>query len=463
MKKDQDHVDFKELHSTVDQKGKRRWIYALKPEGKWYNYRTYLSYIYLLLFFAIPFLKINGNPIFLFNIPKGEFVFFTVLFTPQDFVMFGLGMLIFIFIVIVFTMIYGRLFCGWVCPQTIFLEMVFRKIEYWIEGNANRQRVNDSKNWTTELIVRKGLKHFVFLLVSFAVSNTFLLYIIGRDEWIQLVTDPIGKHIGGLVAIIFFTLAFYAVFAFVREIVCTVICPYGRLQGVLVDSHTLAISYDYLRGEPRTKHKTSDYGGDCIDCNLCVQVCPTGIDIRNGSSQLECTQCSACIDACNMMMEKVKRPTGLIKYASAANIESRLNFSLTNRVKVFSTILAVLIGLLGWIIISRSVVDITILKVPGQVMKVNDDGSVSNFYSMKLTNKGKKPITFNVVLDENKGVIEGVGHHPDSVLPDTKIDYLFFVTVPADFSKDRKTKVKVQVLSGEKIVLKKKLDFIMKL
>jgi len=463
MKKDQDKVDFKELHSTVDVKGKRKWIYALKPEGKWYNYRTYLSYIYLILFFVIPFIRIDGNPLFLFNIPKGEFVFFTVLFTPQDFVMFGLGMLIFIFIIIVFTMIYGRLFCGWVCPQTIFLEMVFRKIEYWIEGNANKQRVNDHKNWSGELIVRKAIKHFIFLFVSFAVSNTFLLYIIGREEWFKLVTDPIGEHVAGLVAIIFFTLAFYAVFAFVREIVCTVVCPYGRLQGVLVDNHTLAISYDYVRGEPRTKHKTDEFGGDCIDCNLCVQVCPTGIDIRNGSSQLECTQCSACIDACNMMMEKVKRPTGLIKYASAANIESGLNFSLTNRVKAFSAILAILVGLLAWILISRSVVDITVLKVPGQVMRQNDDGTVSNLYSMKLTNKGKKSLSFNVFLEESKGKIEEVGHRPDSILPDTKIDYLFFVTMPSDFSSDRKTKVKINVLSGGKSIFSRRLDFIMKL
>ena len=195
-------VDFKDRISTVDSKGKRKWIYALKPEGTWYNYRSYLSYFYLIVFFVLPFLSINGSPILMFNFPKAEFVIFTVVFTPQDFVMFGLAMLTFIFIIIVFTMIYGRLFCGWVCPQTVFLEMVFRRIEYLIEGNANIQKLNDSKPFNLERGVRKILKHLVFLFVSFLISNTFLLYIIGKDEWLTLISDPLKYHIIGLISIL---------------------------------------------------------------------------------------------------------------------------------------------------------------------------------------------------------------------------------------------------------------------
>jgi len=458
-----DKEDFRELHSSVTAIGGRKWMYALKPEGKWYNYRSYISYFYLVLFFTLPFVSFGGHPLFQFNIIKGEFYFFSVLFTPQDFVMFGLGMLIFIFIVIVFTMIFGRLFCGWVCPQTIFMEMVFRKIEYWIEGNGNRQKVNDHKKWTTELILRKGLKHSIFLLISFAISNTFLMYIIGERELFKIIREPINEHLPGFIALIFFTLVFYAVYAFVREIVCTVVCPYGRLQGVLVDSHTLSVSYDYVRGEPRTKHKTEEFGGDCIDCNLCVQVCPTGIDIRNGSSQMECTQCTACIDACNMMMSKVKRPLGLIKYASASNIESLEKFGLTTRVKTFLVILIALIGLLTLILATRKIVDVTVFKVPGQVLRYNQDGTVSNLYSMKITNKGKLTIPITLILDHPTGKIETIGHKPDSLFAESKIDYLFFVTLPADKSSGRKSKINVKLLSDSKQLYLGNLDFILKL
>lgn len=463
MKGNSDKDNFRELHSSVTAVGGRKWMYALKPEGKWYNYRSYISYFYLILFFTLPFISVGGHPLFQFNILKGEFYFFSVLFTPQDFVMFGLGMLIFIFIVIVFTMIFGRLFCGWVCPQTIFMEMVFRKIEYWIEGNGNRQKLNDHKEWTTELILRKGFKHFIFLLISFAISITFLMYIIGERELFLIIQEPIKDHLTGFIALIFFTLVFYAVYAFVREIVCTVVCPYGRLQGVLVDSHTLSVSYDYVRGEPRTRQKTEEFGGDCIDCNLCIQVCPTGIDIRNGSSQMECTQCTACIDACNMMMAKVKRPLGLIKYASASNIESLEKFGLTSRVKTFLLILIALIGLLTLILATRKIVDVTVFKVPGQVLRYNQDGTVSNLYSMKITNKGKLTIPITLVLDQPVGIIETIGLKPDSLFTESKIDYLFFITLPVNKSDGRKGKVNIKLMSNSKQLYSGNLDFILKL
>lgn len=463
MKPPVDPVDFKELHSTVTQKGKRKWVYALKPEGKWYNNRSILSYFYLIAFFTMPFIVINGNPLFKFDISKGEFYFFTVLFTPQDFAMFGLGMLIFIFIVIIFSMIFGRLFCGWVCPQTIFLEMVFRKIEFWIEGNGNKQYINDHKNWNNELIIRKVIKHLIFLFISFLISNTFLLYIIGRDDWFHLIQDPIKNHFGGFIAIIIFTIVFYSVFAFVREIVCTVVCPYGRLQGVLVDKNTLSVSYDYKRGEPRTKHKTDHFGGDCIDCNLCVMVCPTAIDIRNGSSQLECTQCSACIDACNLMMNKIKRPLGLIKYASVSNIEENAKFSFTPRIKTFSGILGILILALTTILVTRDSLDVTILKVSGQILRDNPDGSVSNLYTLKLTNKSTKDLPFALKVDGTIGTIENVGTLPEIIKANSKIDCLFFITLPKDHNGSRKTNVRVKLLSNGIERSTKNLDFIRRL
>ncbi len=441
---------FRTRHSTIDDKGKRKWIYALRPKGTLYRYRSYLSYVYLVLFFTLPFIVVNGNPLFQFNLLEGEFTFFGVLFTPQDFVMFGIGMLIFIFFIIIFTLVYGRIFCGWICPQTIFMEMVFRKIEYLIEGDANKQRLNNAKKWTTELYIRKTVKHTIFLLISFLISNTFLAYIIGKDELFHIMRDPLSKHIGGFIAIIFFTLVFYAVYALIREIVCTVICPYGRLQGVLLDRNSIVVAYDHKRGEPRSKRKEETHG-DCIDCGMCINVCPTGIDIRNGT-QLECINCTACIDACNMMMEKAHRAKNLITVASENNIAKGEKFRLTYRIKTYSAILLLLIGVLTVLIITRTTFDATILRVPGQLMQKNADGTISNLYRIKVTNKSNKDLPYRMVATNPNIKIERVGAAMDTLRARKLQEETFFLKVPESEIKDRKTNYEIKLISGNKVM-----------
>ncbi len=451
--------DFRSLHSTVNAKGKRNWIYALKPQGKLYQYRTYLSYVYVLLFFSMPFMRVDGNPLFQFNIPQGEFIFFGSLFTPQDFIMFGLGMIIFILFVVIFTLIYGRFFCGWVCPQTIFMEMLFRKIEYLIEGDGNKQKINNGKKWTTELYIRKTIKHIVFLLLSFAISNTFLSYIIGTEQLFKIMTEPVSNHLGGFIAIVFFTLVFYTVYAFVREIVCTVICPYGRLQGVLLDKNSIVVAYDYLRGEPRNKKKTAEGAGDCIDCGMCVNVCPTNIDIRNGT-QLECVNCTACIDACNMMMKKVNRPENLIKFASENQIASGKKFEFTYRIKAYSGVLVVLMVLLGVLIVTRTTFDATILRVPGQGMQENQDGTISNLFRIKVTNKSNKDLPYRLVALDKDVKIERIGQTLDTLRARQLAEETFFIKVDSNKIKHRKETYEIQLLSGNKVITTKKAIFI---
>jgi len=246
----QSEENFRDKISTVVHKGKRKWMYVFQPKGKLYNLRTYFSIVYLVLLFGLPFFKWNGNPLFLFNITQSKFIFFGQVFLPQDFILFGIGMLVFLLFVVVFTLIFGRVFCGWACPQTIFLEMVFRKIEYWIEGPANKQQTADAKEWTSEMYIRKTIKHVVFFTLSFIIANTFLSYIIGLDELMKIIKEPISMHVLGFTMLMIFTFLFYAVYAFVREISCIVICPYGRLQGVLLDRNSIVVIYDYLRGEP---------------------------------------------------------------------------------------------------------------------------------------------------------------------------------------------------------------------
>ena len=451
--------DFRSLHSTVDNKGKRNWVHALQPKGKLYQYRTYLSYVYVLLFFTMPFIRIDGNPLFQFNIPQGEFTFFGSLFTPQDFIMFGLGMIIFMLFIVIFTLIYGRFFCGWVCPQTIFMEMIFRKIEYLIEGDGNKQKINNAKKWTTELYVRKSIKHIVFLAVSFAISNTFLAYIIGTDQLFKIMTDPLSEHIGGFIAILFFTFVFYTVYAFVREIVCTVICPYGRLQGVLLDKNSIVVAYNYLRGEPRNKKKSTEGAGDCIDCGMCVNVCPTNIDIRNGT-QLECVNCTACIDACNMMMKKVNKPENLITFASENQIASGKKFEFTYRIKAYSGVLVILMVLLGILIVTRTTFDATILRVPGQGMQENKDGTISNLFRIKVTNKSNRDLPYKLVATDPDVKIERIGQTLDTLRGRQLAEETFFIKVDTNKIKNRKEEYEIKLLSGDKVITTKKAIFI---
>ena len=457
--KENDEEEFRNRHSTINVEGKRNWVYAIQPKGKLYQYRSWLSYFYLILFVSLPFIKLNGNPMFQFNFPEGEFIFFGTLFTPQDFIMFGIGMLIFILFIIIFTLIYGRIFCGWICPQTIFMEMVFRKIEYWIEGNGNKQKLNNGKKWTTEMYMRKTIKHIIFIAISFGISNIFLAYIMGVDQLYNMMQEPVYLHVVGFVAMIFFTLAFYTVYAFIREIVCTVICPYGRLQSVLLDKNSIIVAYNYLRGEPRNKKKDKKEAGDCIDCGMCVNVCPTNIDIRNGT-QLECINCTACIDACNMMMKKVGKPPELITFASENSIASSKKFEFTYRIKSYTAVLGILMVLLTILIVTRTTFDSTIMRVPGQTLQENADGTISNLYRIKVTNKSNKTLAYEMVATNPAVKIERIGSRIDSLRGRQLAEETFFLKVlPSNVNK-RKVDFEILLMSGDKIMEKKSAIFI---
>ena len=390
---------FRDSIGTINQEGKRSWIFPKKPDGKYYKYRTWVSYGLLLFLFAAPFVKINGNQFLMFNVLERRFNIFGFPFWPQDFHLFVISMIIGVVFIILFTVAFGRIFCGWICPQTIFLEMVFRRIEYWIEGDRGKQIRLAKQAWNAEKIRKRVLKWFIFFIISFLIANIFLAYLIGSDELIRYITEGPGAHTSTLISLLIFTGVFYFIFAWFREQVCIIACPYGRLQGVLLDKKSMVVAYDYKRGEKeegrakfrKNENRAASGKGDCIDCSQCVQVCPTGIDIRNGT-QLECVNCTACIDACDAMMEKVDLPKGLIRYASEENIAEKKKFTFNPRLKAYTAVLVILIGVLTGMLFLRNDVEATVLRLPGQLYEKKDNNVIRNVYTFKLVNKTVEPI-----------------------------------------------------------------------
>lgn len=439
---------------------KREWIYPKLIKGKLYTYRTWASYVLLALLFSWPFIRINGEPYFLFNVLERKFIFFGVLFMPQDFYLFVLAMLTFMVFIILFTAIFGRVWCGWACPQTIFMEMLFRRIEYWIEGSASDQKKLNASPFTMDKLIKKSAKHFIFVLISFFIANIFLAYIIGSDELFKIMTEPVNRHVYGFISIWIFTGVFYIVFAKIRELVCTVICPYGRLQGVLIDRKTLVVAYDYLRGEPRghIKKNSSVPKGDCTDCGLCVEVCPTGIDIRKGT-QLECINCTACIDACDMVMEKTRQPLKLIGFKSEDQISEKKAFKFGKRVYAYAAILLILMITLTSLIIKRSDIEVNVLRASGTLYQLNGDSTVTNLYNAELVNKTTKDIRFELRTADTETRIKFITV-PGSIARGESVKLTFFIIRPQKTIKTFKSGVTLDIVSGGKVINRAKTTFI---
>ncbi|MBK8722289.1 MAG: cytochrome c oxidase accessory protein CcoG [Saprospiraceae bacterium] len=441
---------FRDRVSTVTDTGKRNWVFALKPSGKWYNYRKILAYFYLAIFFILPFIKVNGLPFMLINITEGKFILFSKIFWPQDFFIFAIAMITFIIFIVLFTVVFGRLFCGWVCPQTVFMEFVFRPIEWLIEGSPNQQRKLNESTWNKEKMFKKGLKHFIFFMISFVISHTFLCYILGVDEVYKIIREPFSEHLGLLTGLIFFTYLFYAVFAFVRDLVCTTVCPYGRLQGVMFDKDTIQIAYDYKRGEPRGKFKkgVDRVEGDCINCLKCIHVCPTGIDIRNGL-QMECVGCTACIDACNEVMDTVHMERGLIRYASENEISKGEKFHFNSRMKAYTVLLTIMIIVMGVLIGTRKTVDTYISRVKGQLYQEVPGDKISNLFDAKIINKTRSEFPITLRLENGEGTIRLVGSNVFTLKKESINEFTFFLDLPKSALTERSNDIKIGVYNGE--------------
>lgn len=462
----EDNNSFRDRLGTVDETGKRIWVYPKKPSGKFYNKRKILSYLLLIILLVSPFIKINGNQLFLFNVLERKFSIFGFVFWPQDFYIMVIALIICVIFVALFTVAFGRIFCGWICPQTIFMEMVFRRIEYWIEGDRGSQIRLDKQKWNAEKIRKKTLKWFIFAIVSLVIANVFLAYIVGSDQVLAMIKNGPFNNLSTFVSLIIFTGVFYFVFAWFREQVCIIACPYGRLQGVLLDEKSLVVAYDYKRGERdkgrakfrKNEDRTEKGVGDCIDCFQCVHVCPTGIDIRNGT-QLECVNCTACIDACDHIMESVNLPKGLIRYASEDEIAKKTKFVFTARMKGYAAILLILMGLLTGLLFMRSEVEAKILRLPGQLFE-HKGTNISNVYTYKIVNKTSRDFNnVTIKLASPKGNLNLVGKTSIKIPKEDMVQGTLFIEIPQHLLKSDKTEVQLEIYNDKELIDQTKTNF----
>jgi cytochrome c oxidase accessory protein FixG len=341
------------------------------------------------------------------------------------------------------------------------MEMLFRRIEYWIDGDANYQKALKKAPMDSRKFFKRSAKYTLFFLLSFLIANTFLAYIIGIDELLKIMTEPPAKHIGGFISILLFTGVYFFVYSWFREQVCIIVCPYGRMQGVLLDRDSVIVAYDYVRGEDRHKFKKNETrtGGDCIDCNLCVKVCPTGIDIRNGT-QLECINCTACIDACDHMMESVGLEKGLIRFDSENGIKNKVKLKFTSRMKAYTAVLLILIGVEAYLLVSRSDYDATIIRAKGMLYQEQPDDKVSNLFTIKLVNKTRNtlPVTLKVEGHPTAS-IQIIGKQLE-VKKENITQGSFFLYLEKSDIKKRKTELKIGVYSKGKLIKTVKTNFL---
>jgi cytochrome c oxidase accessory protein FixG len=451
-----DWGDFRDHLATADKDGRRMWLYPKKPRGQLYNLRTWVNFVLLAIMFAGPFVRINGSPLLMMNIVDRRFVILGQTFWPQDLPIFATAMLIFLTGIVIFTAAFGRLWCGWTCPQTVLMEGVFRKLEYWIEGDSHQQRALSKAPWNLQKILKRGGKHALFLALSFLIGNTLLSYIIGSDALLKIITDNPADHVKGLTFMVLFTLVFYGIFARFREQACTFICPYGRFQSTLLDENSIVVAYDYKRGEKRgifrrkegaQARKTSGLG-DCVDCKQCVNVCPTGIDIRDGT-QMECVNCTACIDACNNVMDKISRPRGLIRYASLNGIERGQPIRLTPRLLGYVGVLLALIGLFLFLLFTRTEIQTTLLRAPGALFQQMPNGKIANLYTVKLVNKTHHDIPVTLRLENSPGEIRVMSQR-DIVVPAERLfETSLLIELDASELGDSNRPLRIGVYSGD--------------
>ncbi len=421
-----------QILSTMNRDGSRRRIRPKPSKGRYYRGRFLTAWGLILSFCLVPILKLNGKPLMLFDITRREFTLFGVTFLPTD--SFLLMLLLFSIFVGIFlvTAIWGRVWCGWGCPQTVYMEFIYRPLEVFIEGGRNQQIKTDK----TGISGRRMIKHIVFFVVSAFLANTFLAYFVGWDRLLGWMTSSPTQHPIAFGVMIGTTVLMFGDFGWFREQTCILACPYGRFQSVLLDRQSLIVGYDEARGEPRQpwRKKEERTGGDCIDCGRCVTTCPTGIDIRDGGLQMECIACTQCIDACDDVMEKIGKPRGLVRYTSQSELETGTRKFIRPRLVVYSAMLIVMFSALGFSLVGKSTADVTILRGLGAPFSVLPSGDVSNQIRIKIANRSGEERSYTFELVDAGGLTLVAPENPLIVAAgDSQMTGAFITTHPSSF------------------------------
>ena len=383
--------------STLEADGSRRWLYPRLARGRLWQRRRIVAYLLMVVYSALPWIRIDGVPAFLFDLPNRRFTFFGSTFLPTDTVLLALSVLTIFLSIFFVTAIFGRVWCGWACPQTVYMEFLFRPIERLLTGRAGvggapRKQI---AGW------RKLAMYAIYIFLSLHLAQTFIAYFVGVDAVKEWMWHSPAAHVAPFLIVLALTVLMMIDFAYWREQLCIIGCPYGRFQSVLLDRNSKIVAYDPQRGEPRAPlHKSQSLedrakvgAGSCVDCKMCVHVCPTGIDIRNGL-QLECVNCTQCIDACDAIMDSTHQPRGLIKFSSQAAIQGERTRVLRPRVAIYGTLILGLCVLLALLVSDRPQADLTLLRSVGRPFIVLEQGEIENTMRVKLTNRTDAPRSY---------------------------------------------------------------------
>lgn len=418
--------------TTLTREGKRKWMYPVPSPGRYARRRRALGWGLIALFVALPVVQINGKPAVLLDVVHRAFTFFGFTFYPTDtflLLLFGIAALVTIALL---TALLGRVWCGWGCPQTVYLEFVYRPIERLIEGKEHVRRRRDEGPWTLDKAWRKAAKWAVYGLISVALAHVFVAYFAGWDRLLRWMTGPPAEHWGFFVLMAGTSALVLFDFGVFREQMCTIACPYARLQSVLMDQDSLIVSYDHTRGEPRGRGKARDGLGDCVDCLACVRTCPTGIDIRDGL-QMECVACTQCIDACDAIMLKVGQAPGLIRYTSERALEGLPTRVLRPRTALYGALLAVVAVLFAVALTTRGAYDVEVGRSAGAPFMELPNGTVANRLHFRVRNQTAEPVTFTVEAVAPAGASLRVGgRQPVALAPQAMTRLEAFVVVPAE-------------------------------
>ncbi len=438
-----------ETNATIGAHGKRQWLYPAAAKGRFTRARNVVSSVLIVLYLAIPWLTLNHHPVLRFDIPGRRYYIFGATFVATDLYLLALFILIALIGLFLFSALLGRLWCGWGCPQTVYMEGVFRRIERWIEGTPLKQQKLNNGPRDDTYWAKKLLKHGLFAAISLLLSASFIAYFIDARASFAMFSTLGADHPAAFVMMLVTAGFVYFDFAWFREQFCTFLCPYARLQAVMLDEHSLIIAYDPGRGEPRgaiRPGETFEGRGDCIDCKRCVQVCPTGIDIRQGL-QLECISCTACIDACDTVMEKVGRPHGLIRYDSLAGIARKQHKVLRPRVGLYSFVLLLMLVVFTLKLTGRETVELSVTRMAGIPYLVQDDGMVRNVFTLHVTNTQTDARQVSVKVSGEDDLELLVPGQPFVVEPGQRLTAEAFVLMPTKEVEHAETPIKFTLIS----------------